>query len=883
MAACVNTTANDVECTGSNPNTTVNNSGQGTRTVTVTQGSSVSSGQTTIIAQGATGQITNAGTIETDGSGGGLFYSAAWAIGNGGDARITNSAGGTILANGINAIGTRLAAAGGVAQLDNSGTIEARGSASTNAFGSMAVQINANSSDARIINSGSILGGSVGIGIEHNGTGETLVSNSSTGSISGVQTGLYIRNGRGPVQIDNAGSITRTDTGTVGFLNAGIYIFDQSQLATGTQVIINNSGTISGGGSNAITAIQDTNGTLEINNSGTINGDILRSSAGLGALVDNSGTINGDIILSFGEDTVILRGANTVMNGRLDGGFDNDTLRFVDVDDLQFTSNQQTFRFENLVLESGSLIFNGASFETFGGEGTGTFVTQAGTTLTQTGAQTFILFADGGTTTINGTLVIDPVTRLNLSAGAGLSHDFVAASGSVIRFALDTVSGNPAFSGQIRATNIAFAAGSQIDMDVRDLGLLVNGRTFDIAVASNSLTDGSGAITDNSVLFDFSKQVIGGNTLRVTMQQLLSIADTINPADPNSAALAGGLQGLIDSGSPSGNAVSTLLGGVSTVGDLSAAVDDFAPDGSNMVGLAAIDMVEPVFASVRERAAAHGLNNGDVQFWLAGGLYGRELDPRAGSQGFDADGSHFAAGAEARLGSEGALVLGLAYDHASADSLSGASRSDIRSDRVYAYAFLPTGPLRLTATLGLGWGNARSERAIPVLGETATGRTDLDSTFGRLELGYDLGKGAFRITPLAGLQFADVTVGAFDETGSDGALRFGERKVKSARADLGLGLGWTGEKDGQTAWSLTSSLRYASQLRDLDTPLRAQFTGGGNAFDWTVADLPGDSWEVEAGARAHIGRFGTLSATYRGSFASGAESHAGLFTLSMGF
>lgn len=886
MAACTATTPTDIECTGSNPATTVNNSGAGARTVTVAQGASVSSGVTTVTAQGIPSLITNNGTIETDSSGGSTDYAAAIATSNTGTARIVNNSTGVITGTGTNVMGARFIASNGVAELVNAGTISASGSSTSGNFGPRAVAMFASSSDARVINSGTITSTSVGVAIDHSGTGETYLSNAAGAEISGAATGIYIRNARGPVQIDNAGDILRTSTGSGGFLPGAIAIFDQSTLATGTQVIINNTGTIgNAGGSNtyAIYAIQNANGSLEINNSGTINGDIVRSSSGLGALIDNSGTINGDIVLGFGEDSVILRGANTVMNGRLDGGFDADTLRFVDVDDLLFTSNQQTFRFENIVLESGSLLFNGATFETFGGEGSGAFVTQAGTTLTQTGAQSFILFADGGTTTINGTLVIDPATRLGLGAGAGLAHDFIAASGSVTRFALDAVGVNQDFHGQIRATNITFASGSQIDLDVRDLGLLVNGRTFDVAVATNSLTDASGAITDNSLLFDFSKVVVGGTTLRITMQQLLTIADTIDPADPNSAALAGALQSFIDSGSPSGNTVSTLLGGFSTVDDLSVAVADFAPDSSNMVALAALDMIEPVFASVRDRAASHDLNNGDIQFWLAGGLFGSSLDAQGMHQGFEANGSHFAVGAEGRFGGRDSLAAGLAFDHASSDGEAGLSRADLSSDRLYAYAFLPTGPLRFDAVVGLGWGKAKTERLIPVLGDTAMGRADLGTSFGRIGLGYDLGKGPFKVTPLAGLQFANVTVGAYEEAGSVGALSYSERKVKSARADIGLGLAWSADKDGKPTWSLTSSLRYASQLNDLDEPLRAQFTGGGSGFGWSVNDLPGDNWELEAGARAYIGRFGTLSLTYRGSFADGADAQAGLVTLSMGF
>lgn len=884
MAACTATTPTDIECTGSNPATTVNNSGAGARTVTVAQGASVSSGVTTITAQGTPSLITNNGTIETDSSGGSTDYAAAIATSNTGTARIVNNSTGVITGIGTNVMGARFIASNGVAELVNAGTISAGGSSTSGSFGPRAVAMFASSSDARVINSGTITSTSVGVAIDHGGTGETYVSNAAGAEISGAATGIYVRNARGPVQIDNAGDILRTSTGSGGFLPGAIAIFDQNPAATGTQVIINNSGTIANaGGSNtyAIYAAQAANGVLEVVNTGTITGNISQF-GGLSALIDNAGAINGNVQGGAGDDTVILRGPNVVLNGNIIGGGGSaNVLRFIDADNLVMGPSQVVGDIEIFDLASGTLTLDGANWQLFGD--TGAFNIGSGTTLRVQGATSSILFNDGGVTTSNGTLVAAPNSRLQLATGTGFAHDFVAASGSITRFVLDTVSGTTTFHGQIRATNITFASGSQIDLDVRDLGLLVNGRTFDVAVATNSLTDASGAITDNSLLFDFSKMVVGGTTLRITMQQLLSIADTIDPADPNSAALAGALQSFIDSGSPSGSTVSTLLGGFSTVDDLSAAVADFAPDSSNMVALAALDMIDPVFVSVRDRAASHDFNHGDIQFWLAGGLFGSSLDAQGMHQGFEADGSHFAVGAEGRFGGRDSLAVGLAFDHASSDGEAGLSRADLSSDRLYAYAFLPTGPLRFDAVVGLGWGKAKTERLIPVLGDTAMGRADLDTSFGRIGLGYDLGKGPFKITPLAVLQFANVTVGAYEEAGSVGALRYAERKVKSARADIGVGLAWSAEKEGKPAWSLTSSLRYASQLNDLDGPLRAQFTGGGSGFGWSVNDLPGDSWELEAGARTYIGRFGTLSLTYRGSFADGADAQAGLVTLSMGF
>ncbi|VVT04527.1 autotransporter outer membrane beta-barrel domain-containing protein [Erythrobacter sp. EC-HK427] len=887
LANCPFVTATDVECTGPNPNTTVNNSGAGARTVTVAQGASVSSGQTTVIAQGTPSTITNNGTIATDSSAGSSDYAAALATSNTGTARIVNNAGGVISATGTNVMGARFITQNGLAELVNAGTISASGTSSSGSFGPRGVALFASSSDARIINSGSITSTSVGVAIDHSGTGETYVSNASGGVMSGAATGIYIRNARGPVQVDNAGQILRTSTGTGGFLPAALAIFDQDPGATGTQVIITNSGTIGNAGplgSFAIYAAQNANGVLEVNNTGTVNGDIVQF-GGLLALIDNAGTINGNIQTGAGDDTVILRGANVVMNGRLDGGLDADTLRFTGVDGLLFTQNQQTFRFENIVLESGTLRFNGASFETFGSEGIGAFTTQAGATLAVTGAQNSVFFADGGTTTIDGTLVLDPLARLFLGAGTGVSHDFLATSGSTTRFVLDTVSGSTGFSGQIHATNIAFQSGSVIDLDVRDLDLLVNGRAFDVAVATNSLTDASGAITDNSVLFDFSKQLIGGNTLRITMEQLLSISDTINPADPNSAALAGALQGLIDSGSPGGNAVSTVLGGFSTVETLAAAVADFAPDSSNMLALGGLAMVDPLLANVRSRAASHAMNEGGVQLWLTGGLFSRSSDAEGMALGFDGDGTNFAFGGEVRLGGSGALALGLGYDHASGDFTNDGARStaDLSADRVFAYAFLPTGPLRLNATLGLGWGEADTARAILVLGDTATGATSLDSSFGRLELGYDLGSGAFVLTPLAGIQFASVNVDAFAETGADGALSFAEQSLNSTRADIGLGLRWADTDAERSGWRIDAALRYAGELNDTGAPLRAQFVGGGTGFDWATGDLPGSAVELDAGAHWRIGGLGTLSLAYRGSFAGGADAHAGMLTLSTGF
>lgn len=241
-------------------------------------------------------------------------------------------------------------------------------------------------------------------------------------------------------------------------------------VASATQVVIDNSGTITGGSGIQLSpesfvdvgadtfdadtmlsnrylagAILTFNSADEVNNSGTINGSI-----DLGAfddVLENRGTINGDIFLRDGDD-VFVQGATGMVNGVVDGGLGADTL---DIDSTGSTGEgfdlEQFINFETVAISgtgtiglSGDLQFetvmlNGGSLEIAERESlstTGTVAITGGTRsemVTNRGTISgAVVLGDGDDTLSNFGTIIGPV---DLGAGDDtftLTNDSITAS-----------------------------------------------------------------------------------------------------------------------------------------------------------------------------------------------------------------------------------------------------------------------------------------------------------------------------------------------------------------------------------------------------------------------------------------------------------------------
>ncbi|MEO1251842.1 MAG: autotransporter domain-containing protein [Pseudomonadota bacterium] len=702
------------------------------------------------------------------------------------------------------------------------------------------------------------------------------VNNTGTISTSGANAEALVLDSNfyasgSVINVDNDGMIQSLGTGS-GALEADLY---QASLD------LDNSGTISSADSYAIEVSGEgaPGSTVEITNTGTITGD--STFEGTTDTFIHSGIINGDVDLGGGDDAFTVQGAGAQINSTISGGEGTDT----------FTSNPSgTFSFggaggphiitgfETIDFAGGTTIFDGVAIN-----GSPMTVVEAGATWSLQGADTTQM---GGSVTNNGALAVAPGTALNIIEGG-----FTATSGSTTQFGA-----SDAGFGQIIADgNIDFQSGSTVAIDVVGTPVaLLDGQTFN-AVVSNSgmVTDGSGVtVVDNSFLFDFSKAVIGGNALQISIEQALVLSQAANPDDPNRVAAATALQDLLGDDGPGAGAIGTALGVFATAPELDAALEDFVPDESNGLVIAAISGYDRVIGLLNNRLnqgdlydASGALDAGSSGFWVEG--FGAWDD-------FNTDDDDFRVGFESNLYGVAAgydyaftpsLLAGLTYYYIDGDvdeSGANGAETDVSTHGILAYASKRFGDYRSKTSIGYGWNDYQGWRPIPVLDETASAEFDGSQFTFATELGYGLQHGDYTFTPLIGIRYVNLDFDAYEETGSVGAVAFDERDVDSLRGEIGLIASYDGAWGGYS-YAPEAHVRVFNEFLDIDEPLAGRFVGGGSDFTTLVASP--DDFSVNLGASISLLNKGAfdMRAGYDVTLGDGFTNHGFAITGRLNF
>lgn len=600
-----------------------------------------------------------------------------------------------------------------------------------------------------ITNSGKIATGIDGVAGFDFDAGSQVGSFTNSGSIqlTGADAEAVLVDGHSSILGDFTNTGTLSATGTDG---KGMYVIESSVFGA-----VINQGTI-GGDRIGIDIDTSTYHSIRNLSGGTIaglDGIILDSSAQIDPDVEaiyNAGKIIGTntaIIVAGSPDPVNIRHAGGLISGgdtAIDGsGETNLFWTGGDIEgDLVDMSSVET---------SGSGYFSGSTFDATDVQVTGGALNLQGQTTdftnnltVKSGAALGINISDASPTsaalvTVDSTATFEESTKLLVSAKPGM---FNKASTLYHLLEAGTIAGS---------NNLTVESGSFM-VDVEDFNTSVTDVFATLsAKTGTSLAQGVTSPNGQAATKPFIDQVMPQLDADDAVFQSFAAADTAEEFD----ALASQLAPVVNSGT-----TQAALEGQSLVNNV---------------------------LSDRSSSQRAGANSGDALadtgIWMHALTSKANQDTRDGVEGYDADTSGFALGADGKLNDE--MTVGLAYSHLTTDIDSDPySKVDSSSNSVTAYGNWARDAWFVDSSVIYGASENDSKRY--VAGTTAD--ADYDSSFYGLNatVGYTIvmANGVI-VEPLAGARYSNVSVDGYSEKGSSAALDVGSQKFQVGEIGAG--------------------------------------------------------------------------------------------------
>ena len=274
---------------------------------------------------------------------------------------------------------------------------------------------------------------------------------------------------------------------------------------------------------------------------------------------------------------------------------------------------------------------------------------------------------------------------------------------------------------------------------------------------------------------------------------------------------------------------------------------------------------------------------GGARSWMVGdGLYGlfslggsvATYDATSGSIGNDVNAASFTVGLERSLNA--GTSAGLAVSASTGTAEAAGNLGEVEQTGISLAAFTRS-QLANGASIQalLGYQDLSYDSTRSVMDATAEGSTDGSQIFGALKAEYLRDLGAFRIGPMASVEFYDVTVDGFTETGAGAFnLTVGEQSASTVVGSIGV----AGAYRLPTAASdsvLTGSVAYTSVSGD-DLEIESGFVGL-PSITFPVQGLEQDLIDVKLGFESvlssNAAREVVFSGGYGGAFGEDYERH----------
>lgn len=673
-------------------------------------------------------------------------------------------------------------------------------------------------------------------------------------------------------RIENSGQLTASGDGVV-----------LSNMTSTAAFTISNGGTIDAGSGGTGTALNLASlNTVAVTNAvgGTIQGVAGAITLMGGGSTDFTLTSNGDIVgtvdLQASADTVeLLDGSiDAVSLGALDdsltfgsrqvdiggvisGGTGTDTLTFAPTTPFVTTA---TFADFEVVSMDRVITLDGAMI---GGAQTTSILETASISVTANGTQI------DGSTTLSGNMTLAPESVLSVGA-------LTAASGSTLTLQVD------ADAPSITATgDITFDEASAIEIDVRDINTISSGRTFDAASAGGMLTDNSGNLVDNSELFFFTKEVVGGQILRITAEQEMTLPDVVPVGDLAILPIATELQAIIDAGGGDGTRLSTLFGQLSDDAAVLAGIQAFLPDASGAVAASQINLMRHVLRTDGNHSEVGGVLSArspwhGAEVWgqiLLGDASGDAEDVRPG---YSASWSGFVLGADYPLLLSGYEArVGISAHVLSADATSeGASNADLDAENIGVglYGEISIEGWEFEAELRRGGFDGTNVRGNDLLGEIVSAPIEGSQWGISSGLSYPLTTGQWELSPRGDFSWISAKIDGYTDDQSIAALTIADQTVTHFEISAGMRAGTRYDVSPDVILYPVLSADLVHRSADADD-ISATVSGGMEQILLADATRSGTGIAIGLGGDADLTNAVSVGLRYEGEWLSEETSH----------
>lgn len=396
-------------------------------------------------------------------------------------------------------------------------------------------------------------------------------------------------------------------------------------------------------------------------------------------------------------------------------------------------------------------------------------------------------------------------------------------------------------------TAATFGNGSQIGLKVRGADFAADNSTYTLLAGEGITNNGLSVVTRDSALLQVDDFLVNNGAIYATVSTVDDYAFVGNT--PNGQRAGSTILPLL-SGMASGNNNDPVLNALAGDADeVARTVEQLVPQ-VNGASLQAANSLNNIanFNATQRTQGLRGASAGDA--FIERGLWLKALgsdvtqDARDGIEGYDADLSGLAIGADGKLTDQ--LTLGLSYSYLNSDiTADGGNQTDIDGHAITLYSGYEQGVWFLDSSLTLGLNHNDSTRYIA--GTKAKG--DYDSQLLGLDVlggyGFNLDNGLL-IEPRAAARYARVDIDSFREKGSIAALAVEDQRYEVA--ELGAGLRVAGNLPlGQGNLQPQATLMVYHDFAADQIATNASFTFGSSSFLATGASPARTRYEAGIG------------------------------------